>query len=129
MTPIFISLDEALLAHARMIELFGGSAGLRDIGLLQSALATSGQAFGGTYLHSFPHEMAAAYLFHVVKNHPFIDGNKRAGATLARIFLLMNDCTFDPDEIEYGDLTLGVAAGEIDKPAVVAFFKQHVSPA
>lgn len=128
MTPVFISFDEAMLAHVRIIELFGGSLGLRDRGLLQSALSTPSQAFGGNYLHDFPHEMAAAYLYHVVKNHPFVDGNKRTGAALARIFLLTNDCAFDPDETAYGDLTLGVAAGTSEKGDVITFFKAHVRP-
>ena len=70
--------------------------------------------------------MGAAYLFHLVKNHPFIDGNKRIGAAAARVFLLLNQAKFDPDEDEYGDLVLDLAAGKLDKPDVIAFFKKHV---
>jgi death-on-curing protein len=70
--------------------------------------------------------MAGAYLFHVVQNHPSVDGNKRAGALAARVFLLMNDAKFDPTELDYGDLVLAVAPGRADKAACIAFFKQHV---
>ncbi len=83
-------------------------------------------AFGGQFRHGSLAEMAAAYLFHLACNHPFVDGNERVAATAARVFLLMNGAAFDPTEQEYGDLTLGVAAGSTDKPAVVAFFKAHV---
>ena len=129
MNPVFLSLDEAVAIHARVIELFGGSSGLRDVALLQSALGMPSASFRGTYLHGSLAEMAAAYHYHLACNHPFVDGNKRVAATAARVFLSMNDAAFDPTEEEYGDLTLGVAAGTIDKAAVTAFFKIHTRPA
>jgi death-on-curing protein len=122
----FLSLSEVLRLHQRLIDDFGGSAGVRDMGLLQSALAMPAAMFGGQYLHSTLAEMGAAYLFHLTSNHPFIDGNKRIGAAAARVFLLMNDAEFDPDEQSYGDLVLDLAAGKLDKADVIAFFKQHV---
>jgi death-on-curing protein len=124
--PIFLTLEEVITLQQRLVDAFGGSAGLRDIGLLQSALAMPMAAFGGEFLHPSLPEMAAAYLFHLVKNHPFIDGNKRIGAAAARVFLLMNGAKFDPTEQEYGDLVLDVAAGQLDKNDVVTFFKKHV---
>jgi death-on-curing protein len=129
MTPLFLAFDEVIAIHLQLIERFGGSPELRDAGLLQSALAMPNSGFGDQYLHGSLAEMAAAYLFHLACNHPFVDGNKRIAATVARAFLLLNDATFDPDEKEYGDLTLGIASGKLDKSAAVAFFKKHVRPA
>src|SRR4051812_31374005 len=123
-TPVFLAFDEVVEMHQRLIALFGGSSELRDAGLLQSALAMPASAFGDEYLHPSLAEMAAAYLFHIAANHPFVDGNKRIAATAARVFLGMNDAQFDPSEQEYGDLTLGIASGQLDKRAAVEFFKK-----
>ena len=122
----FLTFDEAVEIHRQLIDRFGGSHGLRDAGLLQSALAMPESMFGGQYLHGSLAEMGAAYLFHIARNHPFVDGNKRVAATAARVFLLMNGATFDPSEVEYGDLAIGVAAGTLDKEAAIAFFRKHV---
>jgi death-on-curing protein len=77
MEPAFLSLDEVLEIHAQQIERYGGSAGLRDAAGLESAIATPQATFGGEFLHTSIRAMAAAYLFHLCQNHPFIDGNKR----------------------------------------------------
>ncbi|HEX8521645.1 MAG TPA: type II toxin-antitoxin system death-on-curing family toxin [Tepidisphaeraceae bacterium] len=126
MSPLFLTLAEVIDLHRMGVEQFGGAAEARDMGLLQSALAMPSLQFSGEYLHGDLAAMAAAYLFHILKNHPFVDGNKRAGAMTARVFLLMNDVTFDPPEDEYGDLVLGVAAGEISKEQATEFFRKHV---
>jgi death-on-curing protein len=114
--------------HRAQIERYGGSPELRDLGLLQSALATPMGQFSGNYLYEFPHEMAAAYLFHLVSSHPFVDGNKRTGAVAAHAFLLMNGLVFEPDEKAYGDLVLAVASGQVGKEAAAAFMKSHIRP-
>ena len=77
--PEFLTLDEVLALHADRIARYGGSEGIRDVGLLKSALAAPAATFDGGYLHPTLPEMAAAYLFHLVKNHPFVDGNERVG--------------------------------------------------
>jgi death-on-curing protein len=98
MSPIFLHLEDVLALHARSIELFGGSLGVRDIGLLQSALAVPEASCAGELLHPTIHEMAAAYLFHLCKNHPFLDGNKRAATAAALVFLEINGWSLDaPD--------------------------------
>jgi death on curing protein len=125
MIPIFLTLDEIMLLHQRLVDAFGGSPEIRDRGLLQSALSMPSAAFAGQFLHTSLAEMGAAYLFHLVMNHLFVDGNKRTGAAAARIFLKMNGANFDPDETEYGDLVLAVASGKLDKADVIAFFKRH----
>ena len=76
---LFLTQEEVLLAHETQIERYGGSTGVRDLGLLESALAMPSASFGGTYLHADIYARAAAYLFHIVSNHPFVDGNKRTG--------------------------------------------------
>jgi len=89
--PVFLSLDEILEIHAEQVERYGGSSGLRDAAGLESAVATPQATFGGEFLHASIPAMAAAYLFHICQNHPFIDGNKRTAANAAITFLLMND--------------------------------------
>ncbi len=126
MAPIFLTLDEVLLLHQRVIETFGGSPEIRDLGLLRSDLSIPAAAFGGQFLHGSFAEMGAAYLFHLVMIHPFVDGHKRTGAAAARAFLTMNGANFDPDEREYGHLVFDVASGKLDKADAIAFFKRHV---
>jgi death-on-curing protein len=87
--PVFLSLDEVLEIHEQQIERYGGSAGLGDAALLESAVATPQATFGGEFLHPSVPAMAAAYLFHFCQEHAFIDG-KRVGANAALTFLLMN---------------------------------------
>ena len=86
MECIFLSYDEILEVHDDQILRYGGSNGIRDKKLLFSALAQPGISFGGQYLHETIFEMAAAYLYHIIKNHPFLDGNKRTGIVSALIF-------------------------------------------
>jgi death-on-curing protein len=126
MSTGFLSMDEVIAIHHDQVTRYGGCLDLRDQGLLEAALAMPQQSFGGQYLHSDPASMAAAYLFHLVKNHPFVDGNKRVGAASAVVFLLLNGQRLDCSEDEYAKLTLGVADGSISKESATAFFQNHV---
>ena len=128
MEPVFLTLDDVLEIHEQQIELYGGSHGLRDPGALESAVATPQATFGGEYLHGSPYLMAAAYLFHITQNHPFVDGNKRAGANAAITFLLMNNLEPVFAEDALVDLVLGVAQGEIGKERIARFFEECTSP-
>jgi death-on-curing protein len=125
MTPRFLSLARLLEIHRDSIDVYGGDPGIRDIPLLQSGIAQPQATYGGELLHPDLPSMAAAYLYHVVMNHPFIDGNKRTGAMAGFIFLDMNGAELTASQEEYRDLTLGVAAGKLVKSDAVAFFKQH----
>lgn len=118
MAPLFLTLDEVLEIHERQIELYGGSPGLRDAGALASAVATPEATFGGEFLHPSIPAMAAAYLFHICQNHPFIDGNKRAGANAMVTFLLMNDWDVDLTEDELVNLVLDVASSRLSKTSL-----------
>ena len=86
----FLELDDVLAIHAESIRRFGGGTGLRDSGLLESALAMPRATMFGELLHQTIHEQAAAYLFHLVKNHPFVDGNKRVAFFATDVFLRLN---------------------------------------
>ncbi len=128
MEPTFLTLDEVLEIHQEQIEKYGGSAGLRDAGALESAIAMPMATVAGEYLHPTVPAMAAAYLFHLTQNHPFLDGNKRVGANAAITFLRMNDWepTFSEDELV--DFVLAVASGKIGKTEVIAFFERCSRP-
>ena len=123
--PQFLKLQRVLQIHESQIELFGGSSGIRDMGLLESALAMPQALFGGTFMHSDLYAMAAAYLFHIVCNHPFLDGNKRTGMAVALIFLKLNGIDHDIEDTALETLVLSVACGETGKDEIAAFFRKH----
>lgn len=123
---VFLTVDDVLAIHQRMIEEFGGRGGIRDRGLLESAVAMPMARFGGEYLHRETPEMAAASLFHLCRNHPFEDGNKRTSLAAAEVFLLLNDCRLRASNDELERLTVGVADGSLSKQDVTAFFEAHV---
>ena len=126
--PWFLDIDHTMRLHRSLIETYGGSEGLRDVGLLHSALAMPQASFGGAFLHRDLFEMAAAYLYHIVQNHPFIDGNKRVGAAAAIIFLSMNDMELMVEEDALVDLVLQVACGTVGKPEITTFLRTHTQP-
>ena len=126
--PSFLGLDEVLALHADQIRRYGGRAGIRDLELLKSALATPEASYGDDYLHTDIFEMAAAYLFHIVRNHPFVDGNKRTGLMAALAFLGLNDLRLDADADALAELVIGVAAGEVGKAGVAVFLQEHSRP-
>jgi len=125
--PEFLELDEVLMLHAGQIDNYGGSPGLRSLDLLKSALAQPQTTFDGQYLHRDLFQMAAAYLFHLVQNHPFVDGNKRIGLEAALVFLELNGVTVEVDDDPLIDLVLGVAQGVIDKPQIADFLRTHAA--
>ena len=128
MEPTFLAIDEILAIHEDQIARYGGAEGVRDWPLLQSALAMPAAALGGQYAHSDLCEMAAAYLFHLVQNHPFLDGNKRAGAVAADVFLALNDVRLTAGQDAYAELVLSVASGQTSKSAVAEFFRANTEP-
>jgi len=127
MSILFLNRDTVLQIHLDQINLYGGDPSLRDQSLLDSAIAIPQAAFGAQWLHEFPDRMAAAYLFHIVANHPFVDGNKRTGASTALVFLQINDFKLASSHDELYDLVLSVAQGTLIKSRVVEFFKRHVT--
>lgn len=123
MIPLFLDIERILQIHCSLIERYGGEQGIRDGGLLHSAIAMPQTSFGGEYLHKDIFEMAAAYLYHITQNHAFVDGNKRTGSAAAIIFLAMNDVMLEADEDGLVDITLAVATGKAGKAEVAEFFR------
>lgn len=120
----FLSLSEALEIHQDQVTRYGGSLGVRDLDLLKSALGMPSATFGGEFLHTDIFEMAAAYLFHIVKNHPFIDGNKRVGAVATLVFLMLNGYELTVPQDKFAEMVLSVATGELDKTDVTVFIRK-----
>ncbi len=125
MEPLFLTLDEVLALQEDQIRRYGGVHGLRDQGLLSSALGTVSATFGGQFLHQDLYEMAAAYLYHLAQNHPFLDGNKRVALAAALAFLWLNDVEIEADDDALTDLVMGVAEGRVSKAEVAVFLKAH----
>jgi death-on-curing protein len=121
----FLSTEDVLTLHADQVDRYGGDPGVRDLGLLESAIAQPQATFGGQLLHGFPFEMAAAYLFHIVNNHPFCDGNKRTGAVAALVFLDLNGIELQAPKGSLYEITIAVARGEAGKAELAAFFESH----
>jgi death-on-curing protein len=125
---LFLSLEEVLEIHRQQIERYGGASGVRDLALLGSAIAQPQASFSSEFLHATIPAMAAAYLFHICRNHPFVDGNKRVAANTAITFLLMNDRepTFTEDVLV--DIVLAVASSSMTKEDLVRFFQAYSVP-
>jgi death-on-curing protein len=123
---VFLTVEDVQAIHRRMIEQFGGHAGLRDRGLLASAVAMPAARFEGVLLHGTLPEQAAAYLFHLCRNHPFLDGNKRTALVAAEVFLSLNGARLAATNRQVERLTRGVADGSVSKPQVTDFFQAHV---
>ncbi|MCZ7647266.1 MAG: type II toxin-antitoxin system death-on-curing family toxin [Planctomycetota bacterium] len=117
----FLRIEDVLYLHRKLMERYGGEWGVRDPGLIDSAVAQARSAFGGTFLHGDHFEMAAAYHYHIVRNHPFVDGNKRTGAVAALTFLDWNGVRLRADVDGLVDITLRVASGKAGKRELAAF--------
>lgn len=119
----YIPLEYVLHLHDQLIYEYGGTQGLLNLGLLQSALEMPRSSFDGKDLHRTIYDKAAAYLFHIAKNHPFVDGNKRTAAMVSLLFLSNNEICFSLVEDAYQTLIIQVAEGLITKKEIAAFFR------
>jgi death on curing protein len=126
--PLFLTYEQVVAINVDQVRRYGGLSGVRDEGLLLSALAMPQAGFGDRYAHADLYEMAAAYLFHLVKNHPFVDGNKRVGAVAARVFLTLNGQRLDMREDAVYDLVIATAEGRASKSAIAEAFRTHARP-
>jgi death-on-curing protein len=115
-----------LKIHERQIERFGGTPGIRDEGLLESALAQPQVTFGGELLHTTIYEQAAAYLYHIAMNHPFIDGNKRTAFAAMDTFLRLNGYSLNLTDEQAHRLVMQVAQGRMSKAEVSTYLEQSV---
>lgn len=121
---IFLTLADVIEIHRDQILRYGGQPGLRDHGLLSSAVSMAESSFGGVYLHTNIYEMAAAYLFHICANHPFIDGNKRTALAASLVFLDINNVMIEDSTEALYDLVMDIANGIQGKAAAAMLFKQ-----
>ncbi len=126
--PWFISYGQVLEIHELHRISTGGLIGVRDPNLLDSALAQPEASFGGMFLHDTLYAMASAYLFHVVKNHPFVDGNKRVGLATALSFLEVNGWIIDQPTSMLEEMTLAVADSRLTKQEVAEVFRRLAQP-
>ncbi len=126
----YISYQYVLETHDELIEEYGGRKGILNEGLLRSALEMPKQRFDGRDLYRTIFDKTAAYLFHLIQNHPFVDGNKRTASMTAMIFFASNSKKdFTIVDADYQELILGVAKGMVMKKEIAAFFRksQHKS--
>jgi death on curing protein len=131
MTPdncFHLTVDIVLEVHAEAIAQFGGSDGVRDLALLESAVAAPQATFGGKSPYADLVEIAAAYLYYLCQNHPFIDGNKRAALGACLVFLRLNGLRPRPDGKEWEELTLAVAASAINREEATKWLRKLVEP-
>jgi death-on-curing family protein len=112
---VHLTIDVVREIHAEAIKQFGGLNGVRDENLLASAVLTPQSSFGGKSPYADMVEIAAAYLFYICKNHPFLDGNKRTAMMSAIVFLRLNGMEPLPDSTEWEKVMLDVAASKIDR--------------
>lgn len=121
----FLSIRHVLLIHKDQITRYGGSDGIRDKGLLESAIAQPCAYAFGQYLHEHFFLMVAAYMFHLAQNHPFVDGNKRVAFVSAIVFMQINGYKFigDPDESE--KFVLRVSQGKMTKEQIAEHFQKN----
>jgi death on curing protein len=117
---LHLTVEMVLEIHAEVIAQFGGSDGLREPVLLESAVAAPQAGFGGKSTYADLAEVAAAYMFYLCKNHPFIDGNKRTALGACIVFLRLNGVEPKPDGSEWEDLTMGVASSTLDRDQATA---------
>jgi death-on-curing protein len=124
MEPLFLTLAEVIDIHNDQIDRYGGEAGARDIGLLESALAVPQAGFGGELLHSSLFEIAAAYAYHISENQPFLDGNKRTALAAALIFLELNDISIEDPKGRLYEAMVKVSTRRMGKKALAALLEE-----
>lgn len=129
MDPEFLDLADVLLIHEEQLARYGGSAGLRDQGLLESAIAMPQATFGGAFVHEDLFAMAAAYAFHIAENQPFVDGNKRTGVLSAVVFLELNGFIVEEPRSAFYDAMIAIAERRLTKDGVADLLRKWSKPA
>ena len=120
-----LSREQILMLHSQLIEEYGGSYGVRDNNLLDSALKAPFQSFGGEELYPTIQSKAARLGYGLIKNHPFLDGNKRIGVHLTLLFLKLNNVNISYSQAELIDFGLGIASGKMDKGEIKDWLLRH----
>jgi death on curing protein len=120
----FVSLDDVLALHEMQIERYGGASGIRDSGLLESAVGQPQASFGGEFVHHGLFEMAAAYAFHIAENQSFIDGNKRTALAAALVFLDWHEIEVNEPGEEFYQAMIQLAERKVDKAGLAKLFER-----
>lgn len=123
----FLDKNTILAFHQDQIETYGGSPGIRDEGLLDSALAQPKASFGGEYVHKDIFEMAAVYGFHICQNHPFYDGNKRTALIAMYTFLYVNGYRLKADKKSLFAIVIDLANGKVEKKELAEYIRKHTT--
>lgn len=121
--PEFLEVDDVFELHAESLARYGGDSGVRDQGLIESAIAMPRQSFGGEYLHATLFDMAAAYAFHIAENQGFVDGNKRAGLAAAAAFLAMNGYDLVERDDRLYTAMIALSSKTLDKAGLARVFE------
>lgn len=123
---IQLLLDDVLLFHQDMVDKFHNAQGIRDITLLESAIYTPFQSVFGQDLYPTLPQQAARLCYGIIKNHPFVDGNKRTATHVMLTFLYVNGCQMSYDEMDLEELVVGIANGDVQYEAVVEWVQAHI---
>jgi death-on-curing protein len=121
--PEFLDLEDVLFIHREQLLRFGGGDGLRDLGLLESAIATPRATYDGQFVHDGLFAMAAAYAFHIAENQPLLDGNKRTAVLAAVIFLELNGYLVVEPPLALYNAMIAIAERRLDKAGLAALLK------
>jgi death on curing protein len=122
--PVWLDAKDALAIHDRQLAEHGGGVGVRDMGMLESALARPVNRW--TYGDDDPANLAASYAFGVARNHPFVDGNKRTAWVLARLFLAINRHELRYDKVDATQTMIALAAGELSEEEMADWLRSHI---
>lgn len=122
---ILLTVDEVIGLHEKMIAATGGSSGIRDKGLLESAIYSAISSYGDTEVYQTIQEKSARLAFSIIKNHSFIDGNKRTGIFVMLLTLQLNSVSIEYSQQELVELGLGIADGNINFESILAWIKMH----
>lgn len=123
---VHLTVEQVMEIHTVAISMFGGCDGLREPMLLESAVAAPLASFGGVSTFSDTNEVAAAYLYYLCSNHPFVDGNKRVALGACLVFLQINGYTTTPDSEDWENLTLAVAASLLSRDEITATLRKLI---
>ena len=124
----YLTLGQVVELHRRLLEMTGGAPGIRDLGALDSALAQPKATFGGVDLYPTLVEKAASLCFSLVRNHPFVDGNKRVGHAAMETFLILNGAAIEASVDDQEHLMLDLAAGRTERTQLTDWLRHHHRP-
>jgi death-on-curing protein len=122
----YLTVGEILEIYSRVMDLSGGLVGVLDLGTLESAVAQPRMTYNGEELYPTIVEKASALGYSIIQNHPFVDGNKRAGHAALETFLMLNGCEISASVDEQTEIILGIASGKVDRSTFIDWLRDHI---